>query len=52
MWSIKLGIVIGELDAGNDQVILLIRGVSSEHQPVHAVVLPLWPVQETEMLYH
>lgn len=48
MWGIKLGIIIGKLDAGNDQVILLIRSVSTQHQPVHAVILPLRPGKETK----
>lgn len=43
MWGVKLGVIIGQLDTGNDQVILLVRCVSSQHQPVHTVVLPLWP---------
>lgn len=39
---IKLGVIIWELNTSYYQVILLIRGVRSQDQPVHAVVFPLW----------
>lgn len=50
MWGVKLGIIIGKLDAGYDQVILLIRGVSTQHQPVHTVILPLWPNMKKKLI--
>lgn len=51
MRGIKLGIIIGKLDAGNDKVILLIRCVSTQHQPVHAVILSLWPGMKTKEIF-
>lgn len=46
MRGVKLGVIIGQLDASDDQVILLIGRVSAQHQPVHAIVLPFRPVKE------
>lgn len=45
VWRIKLGIIIWELNTSNYKVILLIRSVCPQYQPVHAVVFALWPVK-------
>lgn len=49
MRGVKLGVIIGQLDASDDQVILLIGRVSAQHQPVHAIVLPFRPVKRDKM---
>lgn len=46
VWGVKLGIIIGQLHASNNQVILLIRSVSAQNEPVYAVILPLGPGRE------
>lgn len=42
---VKLGIIIWKLNASNYEVVLFIRGVRPQNQPVHAVVFPLRPVR-------
>ncbi len=46
MRGIKLGIIIGQLDTGNNQVILLIRGMCAENQTVYAKILPFRSVKQ------
>ena len=41
MRGVKLSILIGQLDRGNQEMILFITGVSAQYQPVDTVVLPL-----------
>ena len=41
MGGIKLSVLIGQLHAGNQEVILLVAGVGAEDQAVHTVVLAL-----------
>jgi len=42
---IKLSIVIRDLNTGNNQVVLLIRSVCAQRQPMNHVVLSLRPAQ-------
>ena len=41
--GVELRVLVGELDAGDEEVVLLVAGVGSQDQPVDAVVLPLRP---------
>ena len=41
MGGIKLSVLIGQLHAGDQEVILLVAGVGAEDQAVHTVVLAL-----------
>ena len=43
MGGIKLSVLVGQLDAGDEEMVLLVAGVGSQDQPVDAVVLPLRP---------
>lgn len=43
--GVKLGIIIRQLHTGDDQVVLLVRGVCAKHKPVDTVVLPLRPAE-------
>lgn len=52
MWGVKLGIIVRQLNAGNDQVVLLIGGVGAEDQPVDTVVFPLGPAGHTTQQTH
>ena len=40
MWSIELGIFVGQLDTSNQKVILFIRGVSTKNKSVNGIILP------------
>lgn len=51
VWSIKLRIIIRQLNAGNYKVILLIRSMGPQNQPVHTVVLSLWSVDISHDIY-
>lgn len=48
MRSIELCIIVRDLNAGNNQVVLFVRGVRSQHQPVDSVVLSLWSKRKYE----
>ena len=50
MGGIKLGVLVGQLDAGDEEMVLLVAGVSPQDQPVDAVVLPLRPRHVREPL--
>ena len=41
MGGIKLSVLIRQLHAGNQEVVLLVAGVGAEDQAVHTVVLAL-----------
>lgn len=41
---VKLGIVIRKLNTSNNEMVLFVRGVRPQNQPVHTVVFPLRPV--------
>jgi hypothetical protein len=43
--SVKLGVIVGDLYAGDHQVILLIWRVSSQYQSVDRIVLSIRPAQ-------
>ena len=43
--GVELRVLVGELDAGDEEVVLLVTGVGPQDQPVHAVVLTLRPEQ-------
>ena len=45
MRRVKLGVVVGDLNAGDHQVVLLVRCVGPQNQPVDCVVLPLRPAE-------
>lgn len=48
MRGIELGIIIGQLNTGNDQVVLLIGGVGAKDQPVDTVIFPLRPAKHNK----
>lgn len=39
--GVELSVVIGQLNAGDDQVVLLVGSVRAQNQTVHAEILPL-----------
>ena len=41
--GVKLSVLVGQLDAGNEKVVLLVAGVGAQYEPVDTVVLPLRP---------
>ena len=49
--GVELRVLVGELDAGDEEVVLLVTGVGPQDQPVHAVVLTLRP-EQIQFLFH
>lgn len=47
--GIKLHVVIGQLNAGNEQVVLLIGCVRAQNESVHRVVFISWPANTQDV---
>ena len=47
--GVKLGVVVGHLDAGDDQVVLLVWRVGPQDQSVDSIVLPFRSARENPL---